>query len=180
MTALDRNPTTTDLLQTTKFRLTFDRLKGATYFCQLANLPGVSLTEIPRNTPFVDLFVPGEKIIYDTFNITFLVDEDLFAWRQIHDWIRALTFPTDFDEYRNLARLSKSTSSRASLGVSPQYSDGMLSIYTNKNNLNLKIVMKDMFPISLTSVQFNSQDSADVITTADASFRFSYYNVEKV
>ena len=104
MTSLTRTPTNTDLLQSTKFRVTFDRLPGATYYCQSANLPGVSLTEIVRSTPFIDLFVPGEKMIYDTFNITFLVDEDLRAWTELHDWIRGITFPTDFKEYVDLAR----------------------------------------------------------------------------
>ncbi len=107
MTSLTRTPTNTDLLQSTKFRVTFDRLPGATYYCQSANLPGVSLTEIVRSTPFIDLFVPGEKMIYDTFNITFLVDEDLRAWTELHDWIRGITFPTDFKEYVDLARQAK-------------------------------------------------------------------------
>jgi len=113
MTALTRAPYNKDLLQSTKFRVTFDRLPGTTYFCQTANFPGVSLTEIPRQTPFVDLYVPGEKIVYDTFNITFLVDEDLRAWTDIHDWIRATTFPTDFKEYLDLRRLDRAANFRA-------------------------------------------------------------------
>ena len=66
MTALNRNPINTDLLQSTKFRVTFARLPTVTYFCNSANLPGISLTEIPMPTPFVDLYMPGEKAVYDT------------------------------------------------------------------------------------------------------------------
>ena len=107
MTILTRNPENTDLLQSTKFRLTFDRLPGVTYFCQVANFPGVSLTEVIRPTPFVDLYVPGEKLIYDTFNITFYIDEDLRTWLELHDWMRGITFPTDFKEYVGLSRTAR-------------------------------------------------------------------------
>jgi hypothetical protein len=181
MTTETRNPANKDLLQSTKYRLVFDRLHGMTFFCQTANLPGVSLTEVLFPTPFMDLYVPGEKIIYDTFNVTFLVDEDLSDWRQIHDWIRGMTFPTDFKEYRGLAKLSTSSAFRAGTSrLPPQYTDATLTVYTNKNNPNLRIKLNDVFPTSLSSVQFAASDSADNVITADATFRFSYYDFERI
>ena len=180
MTALTRNPQNIDLLQSTKFRVTFDRLPGMTYFCQSANFPGVSLTEILRATPFVDLYNPGEKIVYDTFNITFLVDEELRAWTEIHDWIRGLTFPTNFEEYVNLARSSNAANIRAGNREQFQYGSAALTIYTNKNNANFRVKFVDIFPTSLSTVLFNTQDTADNIMTADATFRFSYYNYERI
>jgi len=75
MGAIERNPSNRDILQSTKFKLNFMRLPGLTFFCQTANLPGISLTEIQRPTPFVDLWQPGEKAIYDTLNVTMLVEE---------------------------------------------------------------------------------------------------------
>lgn len=177
MTAVTRNPTNKDLLQSTKFRLNFSRLDGMTYFCQTSSLPGVSLSEVVRNTPFIDLFVPGEKLMYDPLTITFLVDEDLRAWEQIHDWIRGMTFPVNFEEYMNLDRQARSSNIRSVGKAQPQYSDGSMTIFTNKNNPNLRIEFKDLFPISLGAIQFSTMDSSENIITADASFRFSYYNI---
>ena len=179
-TVLDRNPTNKDLLQSTKFRLEFARLPGTTYFCQSINVPGVSLSEVPRHTPFVDLYVPGEKMMYETLNVTLLIDEDIRAWQERHDWIRAMTFPTDFQEYRALSKLSETSAIRRYNKLPPQYTDATMSVYTNKNNLNLKIVYKDLFPTTLSSILFNSSDSADNVLTADVSFRFSYYNIERI
>lgn len=175
-----RTPTNKDILQTTKFSLNFDRLKNISFFCQNVNLPGVSLSEIPRNTPFIDLYVPGEKMVYDTLNVTFIVDEDLRGWQAIHDWIRAMTFPTDFKEYRDLSKLSEGSYYRYRNDTAPQYTDATLSVYTNKNNINFKIIFKDLFPVSLGSILFNASDSADNITSSDAVFRFSYYNIERI
>jgi hypothetical protein len=180
MTALTRTPTNTDLLQSTKFRVTFDRLPGATYYCQGANVPGVSLTEIPRFTPFIDLYVPGEKMVYDTFNITFLVDEDMRNWTEIHDWIRGMTFPTNFKEYVDLQRQAKAPYIRAMDKMSPQYSSAVLTLYTNKNNPNFRVKFVDLFPTSVGTLLFNAQDSAENIVLADATFRFSYYEYERI
>ena len=180
MSALTRNPTNKDLLQSTKFRLNFSRLQGMTFFCQTINLPGLSLTEIPFYTPFIDLYAPGEKLLYDTLNVTFLLDEDLRDWEQLHDWIRGMTFPTDFKEYRNLKNQSSVAQNRAVNKLPPQYADASLTIFTNKNNPNIRIQFKDLFPISVGSIMFSAMDSAENIITADASFRFSYYNIERV
>lgn len=180
MSAVTRSPTNVDLLQSTKFRLTFGRLPAITYFCQSANFPGVSLTEVQRSTPFVDLYVPGEKLVYDTFNITFLVDEDLRTWTEIHDWIRGLTFPTDFKEYVNLSRQAGASNIRGSTGLKPQYSDAVLTLYTNKNNPNFRIKLVDVFPTSLSSILVNTSDTAENIIVSDATFRFSYYDYERI
>lgn len=186
MTALTRNPQNTALLQSTKFRLSFDRLPGMTYFCQSANFPGVALTEIQRGTPFVDLYHPGEKLIYDTFNVTFLVDEDLYAWTEIHDWIRGMTFPTNFEEYVNLARQNNMGRGQTknnllnSIKDKPQYSQASLTFYTNQNNPNFRINFIDMFPTTLSTIIVNTGDSAENIITADATFRYSYYDYERI
>lgn len=180
MTALTRNPINTSLLQSTKFRLVFDRLPAFTYFCQTTNLPGVSVTEIPRYTPFVELYHPGEKLMYDTFNVTFLVDEDLRSWREIHDWMRGMTFPTNFDEYKNLARRFPGTNLPTFSKNIPAYSDAILTIYSNQNNPQFRVKLADMFPVNLGSLLFNVSDSAENTITCDATFRFSYYDIDLV
>jgi hypothetical protein len=184
MTAINRNPANKDLLQSTKFQVNFGMLPGVTYFCNSVNLPGISLTEIPFPTPFVDLYIPGEKAIYDTLNITFLVDEDLRAWTEMHDWIRGATFPTNFSEYLNLARVNRNASLR-SLRTTvddkpPVYSDATMTIYTNKNNPNFRVKFVDVFPTTVGSLSFSVGDSAENIITADATFRFSFYEYERI
>ena len=125
--------------QGTKFRLNFDRLPYLTFFCMSVNLPGVSSQNTVQPTPFSDLPIPGDKIIYEELSISFLVDEDYRSWLSVHDWIRGVTFPTTFDEYKNLSKLQRTTAISQLSGMSerPQYSDAILTIYTNKNNPNI-------------------------------------------
>ena len=59
MTVLTRTPENTNPLQPTKFLLTFKKIKDTQYFCQSVNIPGVSLGEVVRATPFLDMYSPG-------------------------------------------------------------------------------------------------------------------------
>ena len=178
MTALNRNPSNPNMLQPNKFTLNLSRSPNLQYFCQTVTLPGLSTSEIPVQNPFVELYAPGEKAIYDTLNITFLVDAEMTAWLEIHDWLRALTFPTDYEEYRNLGLLNKFTT--AANSKSPQYTDGAVTILSAANKPYFKINFIDMFPISLGGFMMSATDTPETIITSDATFRFTYFNVEKL
>jgi len=165
-----------NLLQGSKFRLNFDRLPDVSFFCTEVNIPGLSLTENTRTTPFIDYTVAGDKISYTPLEITFLLNENLSPWREVHDWMRGLGFPTDFAEYRNLAALKAAKAKFASIGEAPQYSDGRLTIYTNKNNPAFTMAFKDLYPVEISSIQFASKMSAEEVITGTAKFAFVHYD----
>jgi len=178
MTALTRNPANPNLLHPNKFQLTFARCPNIQYFCQSVSIPGISMSEAPQTTPFVDLYVPGEKAIYDLLNVTFYIDEDLQSWKEIHDWIRAMTFPKEYSEYRNLGNLNAFT--RQAKSKTPQYSDASITLLTSSNNSNVRFKFFDVFPTTLSTFIMSSTDSPESILTADATFRYSYYDIESV
>ena len=178
MTAIDRNPSNPNFLQPNKFQLNFSRAPNIQYFCQSVFIPGISLSEAIRTTPFVDLYSPGEKAIYDTLSITFLVDEELLAWKEIHDWIRAMTFPVSFTEYANLKNLNKFTNAKSS--SFPQFSDASITVLSSSNNPYYKFKFYDCFPTSISSFNLSAADTPDNPVTADATFRYSYYDIEKM
>ena len=84
-------PENTNFLQPTKYILTFPEVPDMIYFCQKANIPGVSLGQAIQETPNLDLFHSGTKISYNTFDVTFLVNEDLSAWTTIYNWMKDLS-----------------------------------------------------------------------------------------
>jgi hypothetical protein len=180
MTATTRNPANPNLLQPNKFIINFARAPSIQYFCQSVSVPGISMSEIPQNTPFVDLYVPGEKLMYDLLNITFLIDEELKGWLEIHDWIRAMTFPKDFSEYVNLANLSRITSAQLLADKKPQYSDASITILSSSNTPYFRYKFYDCFPTTLSTYIMGANDSPDTAMNADASFRYSYYDIEKL
>lgn len=174
-TNISVNPKNQNLAQASKFLLSFDRLPDMTFFCKTANIPGISLPSLIQTTPFIDAPIPGDKIVYDKFDIEFLLDEDLFSWTSIHDWLIGLGKPENFDQYKNLSLQQKLQISK--IGNKPQYSDAILTAYTNKNNPVLQIKFVDLFPISLSSIQFDTGVSAETILTGRATFSFTNYDI---
>lgn len=174
----NRNPQNPNFLHPNKFQLNFGRLPNIQYFCQTVTVPGISTGEAIYPTPFVDLYAPGEKAIYDLLTVTFLVDEDLQTWKELHDWIRAMTFPKEFEEYKKLNKLNKYTLSTNT--KSPQYSDATLLLLTTANNPNIKFKFYELFPTSLSTFVMSSTDTPESVVTADATFRYSYYDIEKI
>lgn len=173
MTALNRLPQNTNLLQSTKFLLMIDRIPATQYFCQEANIPGFTLGQALVNTPVIDYYAAGNKLTYNTFNITFLLDEQLLAWRNLHDWFRSIASPKSIQERNTLSNIQNNYKNTKL----PAYSDATLTILSNLNNPILDIRFYDMFPISLGDIQLSTTQSADNVLTADASFIFIYHEV---
>lgn len=168
----NRYPENVNPLQPTKFQLAFTRLPKVTYFCQTVGLPGLSMGEALQPTPILDTYRAGGKIMYDTLNLTFLVDEQLEAWLEIHDWIRGLAPAKTQREYVHMLAENKDYGGR--------YSDASLDILNAQNIPYLRFTFKECFPTILGSIQLDSTNENQDTLIADASFRFTYYDVQKI
>jgi hypothetical protein len=178
MTALNRNPSNPNLLHPNKFQLNFARAPNVSYFCQSVSLPGISTQEIPVYNPFVEVYAAGEKTVYDTLNVTFYVDEEMKAWIEVHDWIRAMTFPEEYEEYVNLKNLS-AIAGRPKEPF-PQYSDLLITVLSSSNKPYYQFKFFNAFPVSLSPLLLSSSDSPESVVTADATFRYTYYDILKL
>jgi hypothetical protein len=173
MTALTRTPQNTNLLQPTKYIMTFSRLQNVQYFCQSVNIPGMQLGSAPINFPGLDVNAPGTKMMYNQLAMTFLVDEAMKSWQDIHSWFRSIAAPTGTNE-RN--RLSSIQNERV---TGPKvYSDATLTVLSALNNPLFRVHYYNCFPISLSDIQFDTKLSADDIITADGIFLFDYFDFE--
>jgi len=169
MTALNRNPKNTNFLQPTKYLLTFERITDVQYQCQEINLPGVTLGTITRPTPFIDMYSPGTKLVYNPLDITFYIDEELTSWKNIQNWFLSIASPDGFEE-RDHSRELRTEKLR-------HLSDATLTILSNLNNPLVRIQFANMFPVTLSDLKFDTQLSADTIMTATATFRYDYYKI---
>lgn len=172
-------PANPNVLHPNKFQVTFAALPTIVYWAQSVNIPGLNIGEVPRQTPFIDLWSPGEKLNINPFSLTFTVDEDLRGWLEIYEWMRGMSFPKDFHEYKNLpARLT--AAGVAGLTPFPQFSDAALTILDSKQNPKIRISFHNCFPTSLTDILLSSTSDPESLITADATFRFDLYEITKV
>lgn len=166
MTVFNRNPQNTNPLQPTKFTLTFSKLPAVTYFCQQVNLPGVSMGEVVRPTPFLDQYLPGTKMEYNPLSITFILDEELAGWKNMYDWFTSMADPDGFEPRGEVGRVS---------GKNTALSDATLTVLNNLNNPVLRINFKNVFPLSMSDIDFDTTSSADTIMTNSVTFRYESY-----
>lgn len=169
-------PKSSSILQPTKFQMAFARIPDVQYFCQKVKLPGGSVQPVIQQTPFKNRPAAGHKLDYETLTIEFMVEEEMYSWEEIHNWLKDIGTETSFDDYRNLQRMS----APAALGKYPAYSDATLSVLSTQNNPKLRFKFHDIFPIRLGDIQFDTMRSADEVYTLEAEFGFFYYELERI
>ena len=59
-----------------------------------------------------------------------------------------------------------------------EYSDGTLIIYNSNFNEISKVHFKDVFPVSLSTIQFDATAGDINYVTATVTFKYSIYNIE--
>ena len=133
-----------------------------TYFCQAANIPGISVGSVEIGTPMKATYFPGDEVIFDELSIRFVVDENLKNWLSIYDWIRALGTPTrrDVEQYAKRKKEDELTT------------EGILTILTSNMNPQMHVKFHDLFPLSLSAISFDTACGPGVKYNPSATFLY--------
>ena len=188
-TTFSRQPTKLDYSSPTQFRFLINQLPKVEYFTTEANIPGITLSEGQYNTPLKNIPILGDKIEYEDLSITFIVDENLENYIEMHTWLTGIGFPKDrkqFSEFRgvtsNMSVKTRGESNdigdvRASTPELAMTSDCVMTILTNKNNPVVECRFRDVFPTSLSGLIY-SQNQTDVeYLTATVNFKYTIYEI---
>ena len=175
MTLVAGTPTNTNSLLQSNFVFRIRKAPHVNFFIQSAEVPQITIPSTQHPTPFVARKIPGDHITFDPFNISFLVDEDLQGYLEIHNWLMGIGFPNEFDEYADLA----SQPSVLGLGI---YSDISLTVLTSAKNPNFEIIFKDAFPISLSTLNMEATVDAGGVSyqTVHAAFDYTSYSIQRI
>ena len=177
VTAYKRQPDVMDYAQNSQFRVTFSNYPLAEYFCTAAVIPGISLGVAEVGTRLSNMPIVGDQISYDNFDMTFLVDEELKNYREIHDWMVSIGFPYDHKQFKSVDRRDDVNTRR---GERMLYDDIMLTVLSSKNNPVVRIKMLEAFPIALSGLAY-TQAGVDVeYLTADVTFTYMTYEFKTI
>jgi hypothetical protein len=155
------------------FRFSIQRIPNTTFFCQEANLPEISLGVASKDTPFVLLKTPGDKVDFQNLTITFLVQEDMNNYTELFNWITGLGFPHSRDQFTELG----STADATNRG---QYSDATLFITNSDNVPVMSVLFEDCFPTSLSIPRMSATLDSPGPVQATASFAFTKFTLNKL
>jgi hypothetical protein len=154
------------------FLFSIQKLPKLNFFAQEINLPGLTLGAPEFGNPFAIQPIPGETLTYDSLNVRFLIDEDMENYRSLYNWIVALGFPENYTQYVNF----KNEDTRGITSeLAKNYSDATMQVLGSNNVAVQTIQFIDLFPISITSLIFQSTNTDVQYLVGDATFRFGYY-----
>ena len=190
---IDRAPSKFDYASPIQFRFKMTKLPTVEFFIQTANIPGISLGDTTLPTPLKDISMPGDKLTYQSLDVSFLVDENLNNYKEIHDWMTGIGFPQDHKQFADVLatgsdRFSGSTASTAAVGSGKPaplseggiYSDATLIVLNNKNIAKTEIRFQNVYPTSLGSLSYNIRASDVDYLTVNASFNYMYYDIVQI
>jgi hypothetical protein len=159
--------------------LVLNRSPKVAFFSNAANLPGIILGEATQPTYLKDIPTPGDKIVFDDFNIRFLVDEDLKNYMELQNWIRGLGYPESLEEIYDLQEEKRNVDMSKS-NTMDIYSDGTLTVLGSNNNAIFKVNFSDLWPYSLTTLNFDATETDVNFFTAEVGFKYTIYNITDI
>lgn len=151
------------------FRFTIKRLPNVSFYVQGATIPGLSMSPTQVQTPFKTLSFAGDKLQHEPFSVTVRLDEYMESYNEIFDWLVKATKNDSYDQYRQLANSDD--------GV---YSDASLIILDSRGNPSLEVHFKDVFPISIGSVTFDTTQTDVNYVTSEISFEHNGHTVTRI
>ena len=185
---LARQPEQLDYASPTQFRFGIHQLPKVEFFTVSANLPGISAGTAIYATPFKDIPTMGEKLEYENLSISFIVDEYLENYISLHNWMIGIGFPRDREQFRTYRDVTSNTPAGGKVPSvdligkavpdKAMYSDAFLQILSNKNNPIVEVNFENIFPISLSALDF-TQTATDVeYIVATAEFAYQIYEIK--
>ena len=169
------SPSNKNFLSPVGFKFVIGRTPNVDYFCQAASIPEVSsgVREIP--TPVKDYSVPGDKMTFGDLSLRFLVNEDMDNYFEIYKWLKGLTNPkvqSDFAKY-----ISTVDEKGRSSQFMKTMSDARLLVLNSNYNSIATINFYNIFPTSLTTLEFDASATDINYFTAEVNFRYTIYEI---
>lgn len=177
MSALENQPTNLNYLSPVGFKFSVNRISTFTHFVQAINIPDLIFGNIGLITPFVKLPVPGDQLQFGELGVTFKVDEEARAYTDIYDWMIGLGYPDNFDQYKTVAPAGSPAGNPDSKG---NYSDATLTVLSSASNPVFNVYFYDIFPISLSSLQFDSRLTTIDYLECSVTFAYKRFSVERL
>ena len=153
-----------------KFNLT--KFPKVDFFSNSARIPELNL-ELTRQPSYLkNIDVPGERLTYGDFTLRFLVDENMENYIAIYNWLKGLGFPETTKQYKDVI-----TDSQGQRDPKEAFCDGTLRILNSNYRDVAKVKFNDLFPVSLTSLEFDATNTDVQFFTAEATFKYTLYKL---
>ena len=160
------------------FKFIVTKVPKADFFSNSASIPGINLGFAQQPTYLRDIPIPGDKLSYEDFTLKFFVDENLENYLEVHKWLRGLGYPDSISEFAELKNEDKYIQDPSGRSPYNEYSDASLLIYNSNFNVIARVNFRDTFPVGLSPIKFDATQEDIKYVTAEATFKYSIYDIE--
>ncbi len=163
------------------FKFTIDRMRGVEFFCQSASIPSISLGSADVGTRLNKIKNPGDELQYEDLFLRFLVDENMKNWYQVHDWMREISTPYSTKEFKynrgDIKSINKREATYDYASANNQWRcDCSLFILSSNYRVVSEIIVRDAWPSSLSTLNFDAATPDINYFTAEVSLKYNYYD----
>ena len=109
--AIRGQPSNIDYASPTQFQLTVNQLPEVEFFITSLTLPGINLGETVIPTPLKQIPTMGDELTFENLSLSFLVNETVDNYIEIHNWLIGIGFPQSNQQFSNF---------RANTAVTPE------------------------------------------------------------
>ena len=170
--ALSKQIENRNFLSGVAFKFNLGKFPKVDFFSNSARIPELNL-ELTRQPSYLkNIDVPGERLTYGDFTLRFLVDENMENYISIYTWLKGLGFPESTQQFKDLT-----TDKDGQRDQKEAFCDGTLRILNSNYREVAKVKFKDLFPTSLTSLDFDATNTDVQFFTAEATFKYTIYNL---
>ena len=162
-----------NFLSPSGFQFNLARAPKVDFFSNSTRIPGIQLGNIDVGNYLKAIPVPGDQIQFEDLTLQFLVDENMENFLEIHNWLYGLGYPKSVDQFGDLIRAANDEG----IDNLRQFSDGTLTVL-NSNFVPMSYIkFKDLFPISLSTLEFTAGETDYSYCTATVTFKYLIYEI---
>lgn len=177
-TSWDRQISNRSFLSPTGFKFSLAKKPKVDFFCDSATIPGINLGVAIQPSYLKNIPVPGDVLSYDDLVLSFNIDEDMENYLEVHNWLTQFGFPRDASQYQEL--LNEDENNPGKQSAISGMSDGTLLIYNSNYRPTIQVNYKDLFPVSLSPVKFESKVNDVQYLTAEVIFKYTIYDIVRL
>lgn len=155
------------------FKFNIVKTPKVDFFSNSAKIPGIQLGNVKVGNYLKAIDLPGDNIQFEDLVLQFIVDENLENYLEIHNWIYGLGYPESVSEFQDLIK-----NAQGQKDVKEQFSDGTLAILNSNFNVSARVKFRDLFPISLSALEFTATETDYTYFTATVTFKYLFYTIE--
>ena len=154
------------------FKFSLTKFPKVDFFSNSARIPELNLELTNQSSYLKNIDIPGERLTYGDLTLRFLVDENMENYISVYNWLKGLGFPESTQQFADIIK-----DKDGQRDPKEAFCDGTLRILNSNYREVAKVKFNDLFPTSLTSLDFDATNTDVQYFTAEATFKYTIYNI---